>query len=114
MEGTPGTTAHVAVLKTPLKGTRWGLALNSQESTPLALSTHQPPLEEAQEASRGTKEGKVGWADCKTGASPPSTVSGLGLLSIQQSHTTRKDGHPIPFRGEALGCGCCLLFCFLP
>lgn len=59
----------------------------------------------------------MGWADCKTGASPPSTVSGLSLPSMQLSRTPGKDGHPIPFLGysqQPVWAVAAAAYCFLP
>lgn len=84
------------------RGARWGSVHNSQEGIPLALGTHESPL--------GHQGGKLGWADCKTGASPlgPRLLASLSPCT-QQSHTARTESQPIPFPGEtSLGCCCCL------
>lgn len=43
----------------------------------------------------------MGWADCKTGASPPRTVSGLGLPSHSRATPLGRVATPSPSWGEA-------------
>lgn len=101
-------------------GTRQGLALNSQASTPLALGPHQlTPFGGGTRACRGIKE--ASWAGQTARLELPhrGTFSGFDLpIPTAEPHRWKGwPARPHPRKGEALwpsGSGCCLLFSFLP